>query len=266
MTTLSWFTKSILEVVRISFGRAFALAALICLTSCSVDSNGENSSSMSLADIRALEAATGEDGKLNMKILEVNHPETAEKIKSTMKAPNNEALILPAGLPQPPALLKPSKALAGTRWPDLTLLESADDLEAARSGWVVINYWADWCAPCVAELPDIEKANKLLAETDISIVTVQADTSKGKGRETAEAVFAKRGVTLLSLTSAVDKKSAKLLLTQSGNPIGALPFNVIYAPDGQPVGVFSGGSTDGKDLWSSEAGLAWLKALPSSGL
>lgn len=246
MTIFIWFLKFILVITTTSFLRILAFSAVFFLTSCSFGSDGED---MSLADIRALKEATGEDGKLNMEILKANHPETAEMITAKLKAQKGKALVLPAGLPQPPELLKPSKFPIGTKWPDLTLVDSADDLESAKAGWVVINYWADWCAPCVAELPDIEKANNLLSSSDISIVTVQADTSKGKGRETAEAIFAKRGVTGLSLTSALDKKAAKTLLTQSGNPVGVLPFNIIYAPDGRPVGIFSGGATDGKHHW-----------------
>ena len=29
------------------------------------------------------------------------------------------------------------------------------DLAAQRGHWVVVNYWATWCVPCIEEMPDI---------------------------------------------------------------------------------------------------------------
>lgn len=29
------------------------------------------------------------------------------------------------------------------------------DLAAERGRWVVVNYWATWCSPCIKEIPDL---------------------------------------------------------------------------------------------------------------
>ncbi len=38
----------------------------------------------------------------------------------------------------------------------VTTLDGADfDLSRQGGKWVIVNYWATWCAPCLKELPDI---------------------------------------------------------------------------------------------------------------
>ena len=31
------------------------------------------------------------------------------------------------------------------------------DLAAHRGKWVIVNYWATWCVPCIKEMPDISR-------------------------------------------------------------------------------------------------------------
>ncbi len=39
----------------------------------------------------------------------------------------------------------------------------------------VLNFWATWCAPCVAELPDFEKLNKEYADKGVRVVLISTD-------------------------------------------------------------------------------------------
>jgi thiol-disulfide isomerase/thioredoxin len=42
----------------------------------------------------------------------------------------------------------------------------------------VLNFWATWCAPCVAELPAFEKLNKTYAGQKVQVVLVSTDFKK----------------------------------------------------------------------------------------
>lgn len=39
----------------------------------------------------------------------------------------------------------------------------------------VLNFWATWCAPCVAELPEFEKLNDVYAGKNVQVILVDND-------------------------------------------------------------------------------------------
>lgn len=55
------------------------------------------------------------------------------------------------------ALATPAMAATAAK-PQLnvtTLEGKAFDLAAQHGKWVIVNYWATWCVPCIKEMPDI---------------------------------------------------------------------------------------------------------------
>ncbi|MBW3635956.1 MAG: TlpA family protein disulfide reductase [Armatimonadetes bacterium] len=59
-------------------------------------------------------------------------------------------------------------------------LQSA--IKAQKGKVVVVNFWATWCAPCVAELPVLAKLQRQYAKRGVSLILVSADEPTAKAQ------------------------------------------------------------------------------------
>lgn len=51
---------------------------------------------------------------------------------------------------------------------DIEIFNGSDtNLNKLNGNWIVINYWADWCAPCIKEIPEL---NEFAKENDDLLV------------------------------------------------------------------------------------------------
>ena len=50
---------------------------------------------------------------------------------------------------------------------------SNTNLSKLEGNWIVINYWADWCAPCIKEIPELNEFAK--ENKDIFVFTFNFD-------------------------------------------------------------------------------------------
>jgi cytochrome c biogenesis protein CcmG, thiol:disulfide interchange protein DsbE len=91
------------------------------------------------------------------------------------------------------ALKKGSEA-PGLRLPALAGGEM--DLASQRGKVVVLNFWATWCPPCVAEMPSLERLHRALGPEGLAVVTVSTDEDEDE---------LKRFVSRLALTLPVLK-------------------------------------------------------------
>jgi thiol-disulfide isomerase/thioredoxin len=92
-----------------------------------------------------------------------------------------------------------------------------------RGRWVVVNYWATWCVPCMQEIPEI--ADFARAHPRVTVIGVAMDAENpAKVKQFA----AKTGHTF-PLVLADDSVQAQL-----GEP-RALPTTRIYDPTGKVV-------------------------------
>ena len=87
--------------------------------------------------------------------------------------PEPPAAAAPADVPAAPAATAPA-ALTVAAKPERPALavETVDhgpfDLAAQRGQWVVVNFWATWCAPCLKEIPDLNALDE--GRDDVTVV------------------------------------------------------------------------------------------------
>lgn len=62
-------------------------------------------------------------------------------------------LLAPCGA----GLASPAPAAANPSLVVTTLDGKTFDLAAHRGQWVIVNFWATWCSPCIAEMPAISE-------------------------------------------------------------------------------------------------------------
>lgn len=102
-------------------------------------------------------------------------------------------------------------------------------LSELRGNWVVLNYWATWCAPCRKEIPDLSELHD--AREDIVILGLAFEDTD---IETFEEFLAEFNPTYPMVM--VDVYSPP-------EPFGAprvLPTTIILHPDGRAVKAFLG--------------------------
>ena len=57
---------------------------------------------------------------------------------------------------------------------DIEIFNGSDtNLNKLYGNWIVINYWADWCAPCIKEIPELNEFAK--ENNDLLVFTFNFD-------------------------------------------------------------------------------------------
>ena len=137
-------------------------------------------------------------------------------------------------------------------------------LEDFRGKYVLLNYWATWCPPCVEEVPSLDRLSATLAKSRPDIV-VLAPSLDSDGWPVIDPFLAKMKVS--SFTVVHDTKNTA---TKFGTR--KLPETWLIAPDGTlmnpgqvPNATVRGGRFVGPQRWDDPQVVGWFEALPGGG-
>jgi thiol-disulfide isomerase/thioredoxin len=162
----------------------------------------------------------------------------------------------PVAMPPPASVASKLKQVAGAGpAPDLALTGGDGKpvkLADFKGKVVVMNVWATWCGPCVAEMPTLAKLQSEFAGKPVEVVAVSIDTAEDTAK--AKAFLAKHAP-LKFYQDTTMKLPFVLKPAAEGTPV-----TVIYGKDGVETGRVNGDAD-----WSQpDAKAAVEKALAAS--
>ena len=125
------------------------------------------------------------------------------------------------------SLMTSAVALAGT--PDFTLSDlhgKQHRLSDYRGKWVLVNYWAMWCPPCLREIPELERFYQKHHGKDAVVLGIDYEESDHKRL----AQFIKDNKMTYPVLLGSPEKGDTL------GPVPGLPTSFLIAPDGTIAG------------------------------
>jgi len=92
-----------------------------------------------------------------------------------------QQMVVASGILQPDIEMPESEQLPADFSMQLTTLNGENfNLEQFKGQVIFINFWATWCPPCVAEMPDIQKLYESLDHEKIKFVMISQDEETDK--------------------------------------------------------------------------------------
>ncbi|MBV9549563.1 MAG: TlpA family protein disulfide reductase [Alphaproteobacteria bacterium] len=148
-------------------------------------------------------------------------------------------------MPKPLVAEKAPKAAPAVSFSDAAGARHA--LKEYRGHYLLVNMWATWCAPCVAELPALAKLKA--AAPNLTVLAVDL-TGRKETPAKAEAFLKEHHAAALG--TAVDTDSSFM----RNFTAAVMPTTVLIAPDGKVIA-----RAEGPAEWASPVFIAYFKNL-----
>jgi len=109
----------------------------------------------------------------------------------------------------------------------------ANDTDKLR----LVNVWATWCAPCVAEMPDFVEMNRMYRKRDFELITISVD--EADARDPALKILTGAEASMTNYHATIEDQDA---LVNAIDPDweGGLPYTMIVAPGGEVLHRYNG--------------------------
>lgn len=95
-------------------------------------------------------------------------------------------------------------------------------LDKYKNKWLIVNFWATWCAPCREEIPEL---NKFYTQNNIELIGLAID-------EIEDVIEFQKKIPIDYPSYIVKEIEGVSLSKQLGNDRGILPFTLIIQPNG----------------------------------
>ncbi|MCO6431096.1 MAG: TlpA family protein disulfide reductase [Deltaproteobacteria bacterium] len=157
------------------------------------------------------------------------------------------------------SLDNPQKQPPGKLAPDFTLpcLDgSKRSLSSMKGKYVLVHFWATWCAPCIHELKSLHNLYRYLHHDRFEILAIALDDSW-------EAISKMQRENNFSFSILFDEAG----VTRQSYQVTELPLTVLVSPEGsfvsllQPQGSALTERLVGPQLWDNEATANFFKQL-----
>ena len=102
-------------------------------------------------------------------------------------------------------------------------------LNKFKGKWLVLNFWATWCAPCVKELPYFEAVNKTYKDKNVEVLLVSLDFPRNYERKLKR--FIKTHDLRSKNVAFDDTDQNRWIPAINKNWSGAIPATIIYKGD-----------------------------------